>query len=298
MSNDLIKKFDNTLKQIHILDSESQQGFNKFFTKANYVGEQFTTLVYQSVDPKNPTLLVLLIPFAGFVIIRCENEKIQFYDVKKFVAYMFIVILVSSAVVTPFSFSVFYWGYAFAQETPEGIWPPADPPDGFVNVPEFSDNIGIISTGNTTVTTSPVTEFNEGVVIISSNTTSSVTEFNEGVVIISSNTTSSVTEFNEGVVIISSSTTTSIVSNFTNGSVTVPPNATESWQFENDTSNVALIGDASLFGNEGINGTSLLLDGDQDFGVTNSTNATTTPKVLLSLLLFPKENHSCYRLTI
>jgi len=104
-SNDLIKKFDNKQKQINILDSESQQGFNKFIGKANYVGEQLTILVYQSVDLKNPTLLVLLIPFAGFVIIRSENEKIQFYGVKKFVAYIFIVILVSSAVVTPFSFS-------------------------------------------------------------------------------------------------------------------------------------------------------------------------------------------------
>jgi len=81
--NDLIKKFDNSQKQINILDSESQQGFNKFIAKANYVGEQFTILVYQSVDSKNPTLLVLLIPLAGFVIIRSENEKIQFYDVKK-----------------------------------------------------------------------------------------------------------------------------------------------------------------------------------------------------------------------
>jgi len=246
-----------------------------------------------------------------------------FLRIIKFVAYIFIVILVSSAIVTPFSFSVFYWGYAFAQDTPEGIGPPVDPPDGFVNVPEFSDNIGIISTGNTTVTTSPVTEFNEGVVIISSSTTttstegptngtSPVTEFNEGVVIISSSTTttstegptngtssegptngtSPVTEFNEGVVIISSSTTTTSTEGPTNGTspvtefnegdviissstTSVPPDATESWQFENDTSNVTLIGDASVNGNEGINGTSLLLDGDLDFAVTNSTNATT-----------------------
>jgi len=175
-SNDLVDKFDNTQKQINTLDSESQQGFNKFLAKANYIVDQLTDRaqpitdvdkfvgkslyvsnkliiqveklpevekfigksqyaidkvsneVYQVVDVKNPTLLVLLIPFASFVIIRIENEKIQFHDVQKFVAYIFIVILVSSAVVTPFSFSVFYWGYAFAQEPYEDIGPPDSPP--------------------------------------------------------------------------------------------------------------------------------------------------------------------------
>ena len=304
-SNDLVDKFDNTQKQSHTLDSESQQGFNKFLAKANYIVDQLTDRaqpitdvekfigksqyafdkvsneVYQIVDVKNPTLLFLLIPFAGFVIIRSENEKIQFYDVQKFVAYIFIVILVSSAVVTPFSFSVFYWGYAFAQEPSEDIGPPDSPPADDVSfVQEFGDGTVIISSSTTNRDKIPLEEppdnitdiatFNNETVLISSSTTTTTTEG-------STNDTSSVTEFDEGVVIISSSTTstTSIVNNFTNGYVTVPPNATESWQFENDTSDITLIGDASLYGNEGINGTSLLLDGDLDFAVTNSTNATT-----------------------
>ncbi len=41
-SNDLVDKFDNTQKQINILDLESQQGFNKFFAKANYIVYQLT----------------------------------------------------------------------------------------------------------------------------------------------------------------------------------------------------------------------------------------------------------------
>jgi len=327
-SNDLVDKFDNTQKQINTLDSESQQGFNKFFAKANYIVDQLTdhvqpitdvdkfvgkslyvankliiqveklpdvekfigksqyafdkvsNEVYQVVDVKNPTLLILLIPFAGFVIIRSENEKIQFYDVQKFVAYIFIVILVSSAVVTPFSFSVFYWGYAFAEEPSEDIGPPDSPPaDDISFVQEFGNGTVVISSSTTNSDKIPLEEppdnitdiatFNNGTVLISSSTTATTTE--------GSTNDTSVTEFNEGVVIISSSTTTttSIVNNFTNGSVTVLPNATESWQFENDTSDVTLTGDASLYGNEGINGTSLLLDGDLDFAVTNSTNATT-----------------------
>ncbi len=129
-SNDLVDKFDNTQKQINTLDSESQQGFNKFLAKANYIVDQLTDRaqpitdvdkfvgkslyvsnkliiqieklpevekfigksqyafdkvsneVYQVVDVKNPTLLVLLIPFAGFVIIRSENEKFNFMTCK------------------------------------------------------------------------------------------------------------------------------------------------------------------------------------------------------------------------
>jgi len=61
--------------------------------------------------------------------------------------------------------------------------------------------------------------------------------------------------------------------NYTNSDAL--PNATESWQFENDTDNADLIGDAEIDYTEGINGTSLLLDGDQDFAQANSTNATT-----------------------
>ncbi len=41
-SNDLVNKIDNTQKQINILDLESQQGFNKFFAKANYIVDQLT----------------------------------------------------------------------------------------------------------------------------------------------------------------------------------------------------------------------------------------------------------------
>jgi hypothetical protein len=53
------------------------------------------------------------------------------------------------------------------------------------------------------------------------------------------------------------------------------PNATESWQFENDTNDTTFNDDAKIDHTEGINGTSLLLDGNLDFVTTNATNATT-----------------------
>src|SRR3972149_8736809 len=102
----------------------------KFVGKSKFVGQQITIAVYHTVDPKQPTLLVLLVPLISFVLIRNENEKIKFYHIQKIVSYIFIVILVSSSVIAPFSYSVMYWGYAFGQEDPlgEDIGPPEESP--------------------------------------------------------------------------------------------------------------------------------------------------------------------------
>ncbi len=70
----------------------------------------------QLFDPKIPILLILLIPFSGFVLIRHETEQIKFHHIKQFFTFIFLAILVSSAVITPMSISSSYWGpYAFAE---------------------------------------------------------------------------------------------------------------------------------------------------------------------------------------
>src|SRR3970282_1940707 len=101
---------------------------NKFVGKSKFVGKQIAIAVYHTVDPKQPTLLVLLVPLISFVLIRNENEKIKFYHIQKIVSYIFIVILVSSSIIAPFSYSVLYWGYAFGQEDPlgEDVGPPEE----------------------------------------------------------------------------------------------------------------------------------------------------------------------------
>ncbi len=63
------------------------------------------------------TFLILLLPIAGFVIVRSENEKISFSDVKPIFSFCFILILIFSVVTIPLSVSSAYWGVAFAQET-------------------------------------------------------------------------------------------------------------------------------------------------------------------------------------
>ncbi|MFB5631678.1 MAG: hypothetical protein ACE5RN_08850, partial [Nitrosopumilaceae archaeon] len=102
----------------------------KFVGKSKFVGEQLSIAVYQIVDPNQPALLVLLLPLAGLVIIRYENERIRFHNFQKFVSYVFILILVSSSIVGPISYSFVLWGNAFAQEDPLGetVGPPNDPP--------------------------------------------------------------------------------------------------------------------------------------------------------------------------
>src|SRR3989304_404 len=102
----------------------------KFIGKAGYTYNQLAIHAQHYTDPKKPTLLVLLVPLISFVLIRNENEKIKFYHIQKIVSYIFIVILVSSSVIAPFSYSVLYWGYAFGQEDPlgEDVGPPESIP--------------------------------------------------------------------------------------------------------------------------------------------------------------------------
>jgi len=75
--------------------------------------------------------LVLLIPLASFVIIRAENQNIRFYHIQKIVSFLCIMILLSSSVIAPFSYSFILWGNAFAQEVDplvEDLGPPDEPP--------------------------------------------------------------------------------------------------------------------------------------------------------------------------
>ena len=72
------------------------------------------TVSLSSVD--NPIFLLFVLPFAGFVLLRIENEKLNFNDLKRFFCYVFLTILISSAVITPMSISSSYWGIAYAEE--------------------------------------------------------------------------------------------------------------------------------------------------------------------------------------
>jgi len=68
------------------------------------------------VDIKNPTLLLFLVPFASFVLIRFENDKIKTQTINKFFTYSFLILITFSAISTPISIGSSYWGLAYAEE--------------------------------------------------------------------------------------------------------------------------------------------------------------------------------------
>ena len=61
----------------------------------------------------NPSLLFLLIPVAGFIILRSEFDEVQYWQIQRILSCCVIVLLVSSIFIFPFSASPYY-PYAFA----------------------------------------------------------------------------------------------------------------------------------------------------------------------------------------
>jgi len=60
--------------------------------------------------------LIIFALISSIILIRTENNNIRFYNFKRFFSYVFIIILISSTIVTPASISSSYWGTAFAEE--------------------------------------------------------------------------------------------------------------------------------------------------------------------------------------
>ena len=60
----------------------------------NYISSSVHNVV-QVFDIKNPTLLLLLVPVAGFILFRSDNEKFSFTDIKPILSFCFIIILIS-----------------------------------------------------------------------------------------------------------------------------------------------------------------------------------------------------------
>ncbi|MGY5149489.1 MAG: hypothetical protein ACW9W3_05450, partial [Candidatus Nitrosopumilus sp. bin_68KS] len=118
----------------------------------NFINSNYDTLIQNNIklvndqvfDPNNPILLILLIPFAGFVLIRYDNEQIKFYQIKQFFTLTFVVILVASAVITPMSISSSYWGYAYGEiDNSTEIIPQLQDPEII-----YQDNVTNISQSN------------------------------------------------------------------------------------------------------------------------------------------------------
>jgi len=101
---------------------ETYNSLNPSLTEfSNLIEERSVVIANAIFDKNNLTLLFLLVPLAGFVFIRIENEKLDFNSLKRFFCFVFVVILISSAVITPMSISSAYWGIVYAEEMNEDI---------------------------------------------------------------------------------------------------------------------------------------------------------------------------------
>ncbi|KEQ57391.1 Concanavalin A-like lectin/glucanase protein [Marine Group I thaumarchaeote SCGC AAA799-N04] len=64
----------------------------------------------------NTVLVFFIAPIIGYVLLRSEKEKLQFYEVKKFFSIFVLVIMSSTILLMPLSVSSSYWGMAYAEE--------------------------------------------------------------------------------------------------------------------------------------------------------------------------------------
>ncbi|MCH7648695.1 MAG: hypothetical protein IIA83_08825, partial [Thaumarchaeota archaeon] len=192
----------------------------------------------------HPSTLVFAIPLAGYIFLRSEIDKIEFSQIKKILCYGIVILLVSSAVITPYSFSP----YAFAS---------------------------IDSTNSTSIdsTNSTVTDSTQHVSSV--NGTSSPTQ-EQDETIPTGETTTSLSNSTDS----TNSTSIDVVLdlNATSTEEILEPalNATESWLTEDQNStNINLVGNATVTTSEGFGVVLAELDGDNDYVETTATDSTT-----------------------
>jgi len=96
-----------------IIPLTSEQTLQKFEASQNPLLELENTVYTQ----ENPLPLVILVPLLGYILLRSETQRIEFYNFQRIFCFVFVVILLSSGVITPISISSSYWGYAYAEES-------------------------------------------------------------------------------------------------------------------------------------------------------------------------------------
>ena len=75
-----------------------------------------TQNVLSVVDENNQYFLVLLVPLSGYILLRTESRNNNFINTRLASSSILTIILISSAVLTPFSIGSNYWGIAYAEE--------------------------------------------------------------------------------------------------------------------------------------------------------------------------------------
>jgi len=111
---------------------------------------------FSNFDPVNnfvyvlsqPLSLFIAIPFASYIFLRSEVEKLEYLQVRRVFCYGVMLLLVSSAVITPYSYSP----YAFATSDSTDISEPTDTTIDSTNS-TLDDDYPSVSAVNETSTT-------------------------------------------------------------------------------------------------------------------------------------------------
>jgi len=87
--------------------------------------EDISKVIGQGVDSFNdfaslnsPAVLLLLVPIAGYIFVRSENDEFKFYSFRKFSSFVLALVLLSSIVTFPLSVSISYGLNAYADSDP------------------------------------------------------------------------------------------------------------------------------------------------------------------------------------
>ncbi|HET6458877.1 MAG TPA: LamG domain-containing protein, partial [Nitrosopumilaceae archaeon] len=131
------------VKPISDISLIAQNNIILSYTNSNSLENDIIRLAHDVTDIKNPTILLLLVPLSGYILFRSEEEKFQFFNTRKILSFCFIVILISSTVVTPISVSPGFLSSVYA-ETMNGTSTNA------TNSVENNVTLPLQSTSNTT----------------------------------------------------------------------------------------------------------------------------------------------------
>ncbi len=113
--NDLELQIEQSLPIFLIDFSVSEKQLDALYESVDELADQLIITTTSLFDVNSPIFLLML-PLAGFVLIRIENDKLDFNSLKRVFCFVFVTILISSTVIIPLSISSAYWGIAYAEE--------------------------------------------------------------------------------------------------------------------------------------------------------------------------------------
>jgi len=106
---------DFDLQSFSINYDISNSQLDQFLNSINFVSELKLDDIssFKIIDSNDPTGILFLALISSLIFIRSENRQIKFNSFKKLFSYSFMLLLISSAIISPASISSSYWGVAY-----------------------------------------------------------------------------------------------------------------------------------------------------------------------------------------